>query len=115
MSQQTIDGITWNYTTYSEGGNTYASIGDGTTASGNATTDGQGLTGSVTIPNYFTNAATLEVYSVRIIGNYAFHTCSSLTSVSFESDSQLASIGDNVFQGTSLTSASSLQTVAELS
>ena len=27
MPQQTIDGITWIYTTYSEGGTTYASIG----------------------------------------------------------------------------------------
>ena len=32
MPQQTIDGITWIYTTYSEGGTTYASIGDGTAA-----------------------------------------------------------------------------------
>ena len=98
MPQQTIHGITWNYTTYSEGGNTYASIGDGTTASGNATTDGQGLTGSVTIPN------TLGGFSVRIIGNLAFHQCHSLTSVNFESGNQLETIGANAFKSSGLTS-----------
>ena len=79
----------WNYTTFSEGVNTYASIGDGT--NGGATTDGQGLTGSVTIPT------TLGGYSVRKIGNSAFYDCFSLTSVSFESGSQLTTIGTYAF------------------
>ena len=102
MPQQTIGTITWIYTTYSEGVNTYASIGDGT--NGGATTEGTGLSGSVTIPNYFTNDATLEVYSVRIIGINAFRLCSSLTSVSFEPDSQLETIGQYAFLQSGLTS-----------
>ena len=54
MPQQTIDGITWNYTTYPEGVNTYASIGNDAVAG--ATTDGQGLTGSVNIPLQWRNS-----------------------------------------------------------
>jgi len=102
MPQQTIDGITWNYTTYSEGVNTYASIGDGNNSG--ATTDGTGLSVPVTIPNTFTNAATLEVYSVRKIGDHAFKGCSQLTSVLFDQNSQLATIGINAFRESGLTS-----------
>ena len=96
MPQQTIGTITWIYTTYSEGVNTYASIGDGT--NGGATTEGQGLSGSVTIPN------TLGGFSVRIIGTNAFRLCSSLTSVSFEPNSQLETIGQYAFLQSGLTS-----------
>ena len=105
MPQQTIGTITWIYTTYSEGGTTYASIGDGTAAAGHAegdgtagsaTTEGTGLSGSVTIP---TN---LGDFSVRIIGNNAFRHCSSSFSVSFESDSALTTIGNRAFRASGL-------------
>ena len=49
------DGI-WNYTTYVDGVNTYAMIGSSPDdnniyADGNATTEGIGLSGAITIPN----------------------------------------------------------------
>ena len=92
MPQQTIDGITWIYTTIHEGENTYASIGNG--LNGSATTEGTGLSGSVTIPN------TLGGFSVRIIGNNALRGGffgGNLTSVSFEPNSQLETIGQYAF------------------
>ena len=48
--------------------------------------------GSATIPSVVTS-----------IGNNAFQSCSSLISVSFESGSQLTSIGENLFHSTDLT------------
>ena len=41
---------------------------------------------------------------VTSIGNYAFSCCSSLTSIDFGENSQLTSIGDHAFSGSSLTS-----------
>ena len=95
MPQQTIDGITWIYTTYSEGGTTYASIGDG--SSGGATTDETGLTGLFTIPT------TLGGHFVRKIGQSAFYLRSNSFSVIFESGSQLTTIGTNAFRESGLT------------
>ena len=89
MPQETINDVTWNYTTYLENGNTYASIGTGSWRS--ATADGSALTGSVTIPN------TLGGFSVRIIENHAFYQYFNLTSVFFESGSQLTTIGELAF------------------
>ncbi len=82
-----MDGITWRYTL--NGNN--ATIGDGTTNSGNATTLGTGLNGAITIP------ATVgeQNYPVTGIGLRAFYGCASLTSVIFPNS--VTTMGNGVF------------------
>ena len=49
---------------------------------------GMGFTGELNIPN-----------SVISVGNYAFHLCNKFTSLSFEENSNLKTIGDHAFAG----------------
>ena len=104
-----INGIEWYYTTYTDAGVTYSSIGNG---SGQATSVGDLITGSVTIPN------TLGGYPVGAIENGAFFGCSDLTSVIFQSGSQLKTIGVQCFSrsgvGGSITLPASLKTISNL-
>ena len=62
-----------------------------TSIADNAFEESKNISGSVTLPASLTS-----------IGDYAFRSCSSLTSVIFESDSQLETIGGNAFQGSGL-------------
>ena len=80
MPTYTNNEITWNFTTYVDDGTTYASIGDGTNSSGNATTLGISLNGPLTIPSTVTSSGT--TYTVKKIGRKAFRE-TNITSVAF--------------------------------
>ena len=64
-------GLTWNYTEI--GGIATIGTGGNWQNRGNATTDGTGLSGAITIPKK------VDGYTVTGIGQYAFYQCSNLT------------------------------------
>jgi hypothetical protein len=76
MSTYTVDGITWNYTLSGTSPNQVASIGTGNT-NGNATTQGTGLSGVITIPS----TVGTQNYPVTAIGQFTFNYCPDITSV----------------------------------
>ena len=87
--------ISWNYTLDANN----ATIGDGTTSYGNATTLGTSLSGAITIPS------TVDGYTVTGIGYRAFYGYTNLTSIDL-SGTQVETISQNAF-----TSCLSLETI----
>ena len=64
-ASEVVDGVTWYYSTYTDGGITYAQI----------TSGADKYSGNLTVP------ATLGGYQVRRIGDSAFYECSGLTGI----------------------------------
>jgi len=83
------NGIIWNYTL--SGNN--ATIGDGTTISGNATNQGAGLSGAIIIPSTVTDGT--QNYPVTGIHQRTFNNCTGLTSITIPE--LVTSIGDFSF------------------
>jgi len=91
----TVNGITWNYKLSGSAPNQRASIGDGTTGQGNATTLGTGLSGNpLIIP------ADLGGNPVTAIDRYAFYNCDSILSVTIPNS--VTSIGIQAFESVGL-------------
>ena len=84
-----VSGIIWRYKL--NGG--YASIGNGgdNTTGGNATNLGTSISGGIVIPS------TIGGYTVTDINQFAFFTCSNITSVTIPSS--VTNIGAYAFRG----------------
>ena len=92
MPQYTANGFTWNYI---DNGDGTATIGTNA-GSGNATTSGTGISGSVTIPDVVGGLL------VTSIGVSAFHNCGLLQSITIPNAVKLIKV--NSFRSTGLTS-----------